>query len=167
MREAVGALLVCIRNPGELEPKSSLVNKASPDMDPAERADVRALRDLMRDIGAVKERIDEERGGVGDVPGILVLVGGSKSAAPRPLPASSGKDEMGLGVGGDEDLDGGSEDEAFSAGWWEDQLFDMGLIGWEVVEWDPRAEGAEKTRNKYGGMFLQVHMLCPSLPCNF
>lgn len=148
VREAVGALVVCVHSP---EPSSS-ANPASNtghELDPAERADVRAVRDLMRDVGAVKGCIDEERGGVGDVPGVLVLIGAQKSAATR-APVSGGQDGDELELGGGED---GLDDEPLSVTWWEDQLFDMGLYGWEVVQWDPLEQGGEKTRNKFGGMF--------------
>ncbi|KAJ5540793.1 Alpha/gamma-adaptin-binding protein p34 [Penicillium frequentans] len=142
VRDAVGALLVCVKNPSETDPR--------PGSDPASRADVRAVLDLMRDIGAVKERIDEERGGIGgDVSGIFVLVGAPKSEMPASTSTSAGardSDEMGLGLD-DEDL--GTEDLPFSASWWEDMLFDLGCIGWEVVEWDPKGQG-EKTKNKFG-----------------
>ncbi|KAJ5983662.1 Alpha/gamma-adaptin-binding protein p34 [Penicillium waksmanii] len=96
VREAVGALVVAVRAPA---PR----NDANADVDVAQSEDVLALSALMRDIGAVKGCIDEERGGM-DVP----------------------------------------------VGWWEDRLFDMGLFGWEVVEWDPLGEEKEKTRNKFG-----------------
>ncbi|KAJ5653115.1 Alpha/gamma-adaptin-binding protein p34 [Penicillium lividum] len=136
VRDAVGALLVCVKNPSETDPR--------PGSDPASRADVRALLDLMREIGAVKERIDEERGGMGDVPGVFVLVGTAKSAVPE-SGSERERDEMGLGV--EEDM--GTDDAPFSPGWWEDMLYDLGCIGWEVVEWDPRGQG-EKTKNKFG-----------------
>ncbi|CAG8877075.1 unnamed protein product [Penicillium nalgiovense] len=130
VREAVGALVVCAHTPSDVTPLPG----SDTDTDPAERPDVRALRDLMRGIGAVKERIDEERGGLGDVPGVF----GSKDADA----------ELALGVD-DEDL-GGGETVPFSVGWWEDQFFDMGLLGWEVVEWDPKESSEVETRNQYG-----------------
>ncbi|KAJ5272725.1 hypothetical protein N7478_007850 [Penicillium angulare] len=142
VRDAVGALMVCVTNPGAEERTST---------EPGSRPDVLALRDFMRDIGDVKGCIDEERGGVGDVPGVFVLVGAVKSGIPESKSTSTAgigePDELRLGL--DEGLDG-VEDEPFSAGWWEDQLFDCGLVGWEVIEWDPRMDGGEKTRNKYG-----------------
>ncbi|KAJ5726745.1 uncharacterized protein N7483_008102 [Penicillium malachiteum] len=145
VRDAVGALVVAVQNPREGDP--------SPGATPESRADVRALRGLMRDIGAVKERIDEERGGMGDVPGVFILVGATKSAPPDSTSSSTNAaghgdpDELALG---DEDGLEGIEDLPLSAGWWEDQLFDCGLVGWEVVEWDPKMQGAEKTKNKFG-----------------
>ncbi|KAJ5513105.1 hypothetical protein N7463_002657 [Penicillium fimorum] len=145
VREAVGALVVCAHTPSDATPPPGSNTNA----DPAERPEVRALRDLMRGIGAVKERIDEERGGLGDVPGVFVLIGARKVAAGVGQQGSKNPDaEMGLGVD-DADLSGGDM-VPFSVGWWEDQLFDMGLLGWEVIEWDPK-EGLEvETRNQYG-----------------
>ncbi|KAJ5710416.1 hypothetical protein N7488_004572 [Penicillium malachiteum] len=139
VRDAVGALVVAVQNPREVDP--------SPGATPENRTDVRALRDLMRDIGAVKEQIDEERGGMGDVPGVFILVGASKSAPPDSTSASTNT----AGHGDPDDLAlEGIEDLPLSAAWWEDQLFDCGLVGWEVVEWDPKMQGDEKTRNKFG-----------------
>jgi hypothetical protein len=48
-----------------------------------------------------------------------------------------------------EELDGAS-DEPFSVAWWEDQLFEMGMVGVEVLEWDPKGEEGDE-RNVYGG----------------
>lgn len=128
VREALGALVVAVRNP---------VSSGTKD---GEDRDVKALRALMRDIGAVKECVDEERGGVGDVPGVFVLVGAGRGGAV----IKENEEEGGLG-----DL---GEEKPLSVGWWEDQLFDMGLVGWEVVEWDPSGEGEVK-RNAFGGVF--------------
>ncbi|CAI7581585.1 unnamed protein product [Penicillium discolor] len=147
VREAVGALVVCAHTPSDATPPPG----SNANADPAERPDVRALRDLMRGIGAVKERIDEERGGLGDVPGVFVLIGSRKGAVGAAAGQQGPKDpdaELGLGVD-DEDL-GGGETVPFSVGWWEDQFFDMGLLGWEVVEWDPKEVLEVETRNQYG-----------------
>lgn len=150
VREAVGALVVCAHTPAET---SSPTPGSDEDADPAERPDVRALLDLMRGIGAVKERIDEERGGLGDVPGVFVLVGNRKGAAAAGHQKSKDPDaELGLGVD-DDDL-GGGEAAPLSVGWWEDKFFDMGLLGWEVVEWDPKEVKEVETRNQYGGESL-------------
>lgn len=153
MREAVGALVVCAHTPSDVTPLPG----SNANADPAERSDVRALRDLMRGVGAVKELIDEERGGLGDVTGVFVLIGGRKGAAGVGVGQPRSKDadaELGLGVD-DGDL-GGGEAAPFSVGWWEDQLFDMGLVGWEVVEWDPKESLDVETRNQYGGEFSEA-----------
>jgi hypothetical protein len=125
---------------------------ADADADPASRADVRAVLDLMRDVGAVKSCIDEERGGYGDVPGVFVLVGSRSSAVPT---SAASVEDKGMELGVDDvDLGDGAADVPFSMGWWEDQLFDLGLYGWEVVEWDSAEQGVEKTRNKFGGKMI-------------
>jgi hypothetical protein len=103
----------------------------------------------MRNIGAVKERIDEERGGVGDVPGVFVLVGKKGSSKAGAGTGAGNADKLALGVD-DSDL-GGDDATPFSVAWWEDQFYDIGLLGWEVVQWDPKEEGEEETRNVYGG----------------
>ncbi|KUM58780.1 hypothetical protein ACN42_g8366 [Penicillium freii] len=147
VREAVGALVVCAHTPSDATPPPG----SNANADPAERPDVRALRDLMRGIGAVKERIDEERGGLGDVPGVFVLIGSRKGAAGAAAGQQGPKDpDAGLGLGVDDEDLGGGETVPFSVGWWEDQFFDMGLLGWEVVEWDPKEVLEVETRNQYG-----------------
>ncbi|KAJ5549873.1 Alpha/gamma-adaptin-binding protein p34 [Penicillium sp. DV-2018c] len=144
VREAVGALVVCAHNPSYTPQPPP----GSENVHPTERPEVRALRDLMRGVGAVKERIDEERGGVGDVPGVLVLVGGRKGAVADQQKSQGSSAALELGVD-DDDLGGGNE-APFSVAWWEDQLFDMELVGWEVVEWDPKEVKEVETRNQYG-----------------
>ncbi|KAJ5955569.1 hypothetical protein N7501_009848 [Penicillium viridicatum] len=147
VREAVGALVVCAHSSSDATPPPG----SNANADPAERPDVRALRDLMRGIGAVKERIDEERGGLGDVPGVFVLIGSRKGAAGAAAGQQGPKDpDAGLGLGVDDEDLGGGETVPFSVGWWEDQFFDMGLLGWEVVEWDPKEVLEVETRNQYG-----------------
>lgn len=145
VREAVGALVVCACAPNNSPPDSNDEHQI------AEREDVRVLRDLMRGIGAVKEKIDEERGGVGDVPGIFVLVGRStEHTSSESKPVSDGP---GFGEGLGDSL---GDVVPLSVGWWEDQFYDMGLVGWEVIEWDPKG-GGEETRNQYGGVLI-IHM---------
>ncbi|KAJ5168945.1 uncharacterized protein N7482_004539 [Penicillium canariense] len=149
VRDAVGALVVCVRNPEQTAAPGAQAD------DPAQRADVCVVRDLLRDIGAVKSCIDEERGGMSDVPGVFVLVGSRNDAARAAAPSTSQEEDAGLDLGVDDaDLGDSAGDVPFSVGWWEDQLFDMGLFGWEVVEWDPTEQGAEKTRNKFGDDLL-------------
>jgi hypothetical protein len=77
-----------------------------------------------------------------------LLVGAGGKSIPVSASASArdpGEEDAGDELGGDVPL---------SVGWWEDRLFDMGLFGWEVVEWDPLGEEKENTRNKFGGMLL-------------
>ncbi|EAW10475.1 adaptin-binding domain-containing protein [Aspergillus clavatus NRRL 1] len=134
VRDAVGAVVVCVRN-----------------LDAAGDAEeARSVTEFVGAVARVRGLIEEEReGGVGDVPGVLVLVG-------------SGGEKQGAGTGREgeeeeeeeeEDGDLGEEgdDEPFSVGWWEDQLFEMGALGVEVVEWDPKAKGVDsERRNRYG-----------------
>ncbi|KAJ5353765.1 Alpha/gamma-adaptin-binding protein p34, partial [Penicillium brevicompactum] len=137
VREAVGALVVCAHAP-ETGPPNTDSNDLS------EREDVRALRDVMRGIGAVKEKIDEDRGGVGDVSGVFVLVGPRKVSSSSGSKTTSNESDLGGDLG--DDL---GDVVPLSVSWWEDQFYDMGLLGWEVIEWDPK-EGGEETRNQYG-----------------
>jgi hypothetical protein len=106
--------------------------------------EVRALKAFVTAVGGVRALIEEERGEIGSVPALLVLGGKQKKEKPKKKKdADEGVDEL-----------DGSLDEPFSIGWWEDQLCEMGLIGFEVVKWDGtpiEQEGEE--RNEYGGMF--------------
>ncbi|OXV05429.1 hypothetical protein Egran_06803 [Elaphomyces granulatus] len=86
----------------------------------SDRVEVRALKDFLKMIGEVKSQIEEERGGIGEVPGLLVLM------------ETKGNPQRG-------------EDDVFSAPWWEDELYAMGVIGYEVVSWDPTAERKEES----------------------
>jgi hypothetical protein len=109
---------------------------------------VKSLLEFLSAVGRVKGVIEEERGEVGDVPVLLVLVGdGHKGGRVR---AEDGDLE---------ELD--ASDDPFSVGWWEDQLFEMGMVGVEVLEWDPKGEEGEQ-RNVYGGssfFFFSLWML--------
>lgn len=150
VRDAVGALVVCVRAP-EYSSNANPVSGAETDV--ASRADVRSVLELMRHVGAVKGCIDEERDGYGDVVGVFVLVGG-RGIVPVPVSrgSASGEGELGLGDDDDDvDVGYGDGDTPLSVGWWEDQLFDLGLFGWEVVQWDPAEQGGEMTRNQFGG----------------
>jgi hypothetical protein len=101
---------------------------------------VKSLKEFLSAVGQVKGVIEEERGEVGDVPVLLVLVGGARGHKDGRSPGE--EDDL-------EQLDSAS-DEPFSVGWWEDQLFEMGMVGVEVLEWDPKGVEGEE-RNVYGG----------------
>lgn len=117
--------------------------------DVEDRADVRGLKEFVKAVGEVRSLIEEERGGMGEVPGLIVLVGEK---------AKTKTGSRGGDGGGEEDEDGlGLEiDEVFSEGWWEDQVCEMGLMGMEVVRWAGQEEEQEEGRNRYGGMFMFI-----------
>ncbi len=150
VRDAIGAVMICIRNPGPVPspvPGSTETEAAIEDSE-----GVRALKAFVNAVGGVRALIEEERGEIGSVPGLLVLGGKQKNEK------HGGKQVKGA----DEDVNelDGSFDEPFSIGWWEDQLCEMGLIGFEVVKWDGtpiEQEGEE--RNEYGGMLLLPALL--------
>lgn len=131
VRDAIGGVVICVHNPGDS-------SSATGSDDPAHRSDVLALKALIRDVGLVKAQIEDEREAMGDVAGLVVLAGKNAStAAPR------------NDVSDDLDPDP-AEDDPFSPAWWEDQLADLGVLGFEVVAWDPRREAAG--RNQFGGL---------------
>ncbi|RDH28811.1 alpha and gamma adaptin binding protein p34-domain-containing protein [Aspergillus welwitschiae] len=138
VRDAIGAVMICFRNPVQMDPVPGQEQQ-----DVEDRADVRGLKEFVKAVGEVRALIEEERGGVGEVPGLVVLVGEKKT----------GSGKVGSGGGGEEDEDGlGLEiDEVFSEGWWEDQVCEMGLMGMEVVRWGGKeGEEEEEGRNRYG-----------------
>ncbi|GIK03325.1 hypothetical protein Aspvir_007394 [Aspergillus viridinutans] len=139
VRDAIGALVICIKNLEDTSaslPAGTGTDAGAGTGTPESRDDVKSLKEFLYAVGRVKGVIEEERGEVGDVPVLLVLVGeGHKDARLR-------------GEDGDlEELD--ASDEPFSVGWWEDQLFEMGMVGVEVLAWDPKGEEGDQ-RNVYG-----------------
>ncbi|KKK17159.1 hypothetical protein AOCH_007182 [Aspergillus ochraceoroseus] len=152
VRDAIGAVIICIRNPEDLRAPVPL--DSGPEIKQADdRQDVRELKGFIRAIGSVRALIEEERGQVGDVPGLLVLgVRGENSQKSLESESRGVVDEKGgdgfAELSGEEGLD-----DPFSIGWWEDQLFEMGLMGFEVVRWDftDKEKGEEDMRrNQYG-----------------
>lgn len=152
VRDAIGAVVVCFQNPEA--PSHALPREAQEQqrqVSESERGDVRALKDLLKMVGEVKGLIEEERGGLGEVPGVVVLVGKKREKQDN----NNNKKQNGAGSG----LDGLEEEgeepaEPFSTGWWEDELYEMGIMEFEVVAWDPRTdpEGKEERRNRFGGL---------------
>jgi len=143
VRDAIGAVMICIRNPG---PVASPVPGSTETGAVEDSEEVRALKAFVTAVGGVRALIEEERGEIGSVPGLLVL--GDKQ-----------KKEKNAGRQKEVDVDvnelDATLDEPFSISWWEDQLCEMGLIGFEVVKWDGtpiEQEGEE--RNEYGGEFF-------------
>lgn len=159
VRDALGGVVVCIRNFESLG--MGMSSDAGGESDPAERGDVKALKGFLSCIGEVKRLVqaeregqdgdagdgDDENGGMdvglGDVLGVIVLV---EDGSRKEKPSKSLGDDL------DPDSVAGLETEKpFSVSWWEDQLDDIGLMDFEVVSWDPRAE-EDDSRDKYGGL---------------
>ncbi|KAL4752881.1 hypothetical protein BDW72DRAFT_52260 [Aspergillus terricola var. indicus] len=154
VRDAIGAVMICLQNPRpNAKPAASTSGgngTVIPGDDSEDSDEVRGLKAFVRAVGTVRALIEEERGEIGSVPGLLVL-GGKKEKREKEKPKTGGTREDAFGL--DPDLDAGLDgelDEPFSIGWWEDQLCEMGLIGFEVVEWDwTRVQDVEE-RNQYG-----------------
>ncbi|RDW81056.1 adaptin-binding domain-containing protein [Aspergillus mulundensis] len=144
VRDAIGAVMICLRNP---QPSSKLPNPEGAEIPADEDEDseeVRGSKAFIRAVGTVRSLIEEERGEIGSVPGLLVL-GGKKEKKEKPKISGIREDDLDLDAGLDEALD-----EPFSIGWWEDQLCEMGLIGFDVVEWDWTRDDQVEERNQYG-----------------
>ncbi|KAL5358944.1 alpha and gamma adaptin binding protein p34-domain-containing protein [Aspergillus floccosus] len=150
VRDAIGALVICVRNieapsAPPVPPAGSEGECASPPAaeDVDARADVRALKDFLRAVGAVRALIEDERGGVDEMPAVVVLVGRTETSTAPTTATTRDDDSPGLDGNGD-------EDRPFSVPWWEDQLLEMDMVGVEVVAWDPRAGEEAETRNQFG-----------------
>ncbi|KAH8704123.1 hypothetical protein BGW36DRAFT_286838 [Talaromyces proteolyticus] len=153
VRDAIGALMICVRNPvgvSSAVPKEAYdttnpETRSEEDKDgEREREDVRVIKNIVQIISDVKSKTEEERdGGMGEVPGLLVLMG-DKSA--REEKRTREEEEEGDEV---------QRVEKFGAVWWEDVLYEMGVLGMEVIIWDPTTGLAETTardkkRNQFG-----------------
>ncbi|KAI2815968.1 hypothetical protein CBS115989_7180 [Aspergillus niger] len=136
VRDAIGAVMICFRNPVQMDPVPGQEQQ-----DVEDRADVRGLKEFVKAVGEVRALIEEERGGVGEVPGLVVLVGEKKTGSGKVGSGDGEEDEDGLGL---------EIDEVFSEGWWEDQICEMELMGMEVVRWDGKEGEEEEGRNRYG-----------------
>lgn len=153
VRDAIGAVMITIQNSSPSlapNPDGQITGAAGTVED---RADVQALKTFIKAIGGVRALIEEERGEIGSVPGLLVL--GRSGKGEKKIQKGDGKGNPDLDLEDSVDGYGGDGlDDPFSIGWWEDQLCEMGLIGFEVVEWEWDGSGSEmeEKRNQYGGM---------------
>lgn len=129
--------MVCVLNP-EADP-------SLPDADAGQRDDVRAVVDFLANIARVKALVEDERGSVASVVGLVVFIGRGPATSANTGPGA-GDDGGGLGDGG---LRAG--DELFSGPWWEEHLAGLGVVEFEVVGWDPRRE--DGGRNVFGGLW--------------
>lgn len=114
--------------------------------DLGQRPDVQAVKDFIQNIARVKGMIEEERGSLGDVAGMVVFVGRQVTNTNTGGKGYNPDDEGIL-----DDLASGDE-EPFSAAWWEEQLSDLGIMEFEVIDWDPRREDNDE-RNRFGGLY--------------
>ncbi|KAL4952066.1 hypothetical protein BDW69DRAFT_28502 [Aspergillus filifer] len=158
VRDAIGAVMISIRKP---QPTSTPNVPGLQPVDDEDTDEIRTLKSFVNAVGTVRGLIEEERGEIGSVPGLLVLGGDGKkkeekketnrtSGRETNRTSGSGENDLDLGLD-DTDIDGDGLDAPFSIGWWEDQLCEMGLIGFEVVEWDGSSEQSGKEeRNQYG-----------------
>jgi hypothetical protein len=162
VRDAIGAVVICVQNPDA--PSSSIPREAylndeslSAPTSISERADVRALKDLVQMIADVKTQTEEERGEMGEVPGLLVLMGEKRK---RKTGNKQGRKKQQEEQAADEEEEEEvMDDEIFGATWWEDELYDMGVFGFEVVVWDPKTDNKnddEERRNQFGGECFPV-----------
>ncbi|KAI9035521.1 adaptin-binding domain-containing protein [Aspergillus affinis] len=163
VRDAIGAVVLCIVNPtsNSISTSTSSSSESKTEIAPETQTHVDRLKEFLRAVGDVRALVEEERGGMGDVPGLVVLVGGGEGTQAATAQQQKKKQDLGSGqesgmgdlsgdLGADLDLDTDAE-EPFSVPWWEDQLYEMGLIGMEVVNWDPKAGGEEtEERNQFG-----------------
>ncbi|OJD11991.1 hypothetical protein AJ78_07349 [Emergomyces pasteurianus Ep9510] len=150
VRDVIGAVVVCIERP--VATPSAPAPDDTPDIsrDREHRSKIlQGIKELLGAVAEVRNRIEEERGGGGEVPGLVVLVGRDEGGnAAGGNVNGKGNGMGGVGNGGD---DGELEQIAeFSARWWEEELSEMGHIELEVVAWDPKGEERDDKRNIFG-----------------
>ncbi|KAB8256963.1 alpha and gamma adaptin binding protein p34-domain-containing protein [Aspergillus pseudonomiae] len=141
VRDAIGGVVICLRNLDLVAPSPSAEAEVEAEADVEERPEWKGLRMFLEAVGSVKGVMDEERG-LGDVLGLVVLVGRGRESGGAAATATAA-------AGDADEVDGLGEEEVFSVPWWEDKLFDLGLVGFEVVNWDPREVGSEE-RDRFG-----------------
>ncbi|KKK15119.1 hypothetical protein ARAM_006309 [Aspergillus rambellii] len=137
VRDAIGAVIICIRNPEDLRAPVPL--DSGPEIKQADdRQDVRELKGFIRAIGSVRAGENSQKSLESESRGVVDEKGGDGFAE----------------LSGEEGLD-----DPFSIGWWEDQLFEMGLMGFEVVRWDftDKEKGEEDMRRNQYGEVLETH----------
>ncbi|RJE17459.1 hypothetical protein PHISCL_10205, partial [Aspergillus sclerotialis] len=146
VRDAIGGIVVCVLNPEDHT--STLPSGSDSGEDPRERPDVQSIKEYIQSIASVKAKIEEERETISDVAGLVVLVGKKQPGNSAMKSAQKGNDDE--GILDDLSPEGGDDEQPFTPTWWEDQLSDIGVMEFEVVDWDPRSDGEEERRNKFG-----------------
>ncbi|KLJ09389.1 hypothetical protein EMPG_15192 [Blastomyces silverae] len=149
VRDVIGAIAVCVERP-TIAPSVSFPRDNDPDMsgDREHRKGIaQGIKELVSAVAEVRNRIEEERGGVGEVPGLVILVGKDEGEKKAENVKGKGSSLEGLEDSGDDEVEQILE---FSTRWWEDELSEMGYFELEVVAWDPQDEGKGDTRNKFG-----------------
>ncbi|KAK2740660.1 hypothetical protein FQN57_006030 [Myotisia sp. PD_48] len=162
VRDAIGAIIICVQRPKPPDPLLTSDNGINQEDEQARNtpntikeyedvfhASVRRIRDLATVVGEVKNQIEEERGEVGDVPALIVLVG-EEDDEQHPQKKGSG----GLEALGEDETDGylGNSIE-FGINWWDEELNPTGIgSGPETIGWNPRRNVQEVSgrRNEFG-----------------
>lgn len=159
VRDAIGAILLCVRNPKSLisraVPKEALSDHKADDgsgkedmKEPTERGDVQTIKDFVQIACELKAKIEAERNGdednegeddlagqmqgTAEVPGLLVLLDEHRSSSSSPQ-----KKKEYTTIDGSDDDDELGVSEPFTSPWWEDVLYDMGIFGFEIIPWAP------------------------------
>jgi hypothetical protein len=146
VRDVIGAVVVCLQRlegPTLSLPDDGLLSSHSAARKRLEDT-VQGLKELLQAVGEVKSQIEEERGGVGEVPGLVVLVG---------------KEEKKQRDG--DQNNSTPQSVEFGVEWWDGELVDMGMLEFEVVAWDPKAEEMKDRRNEFGGQFFSLFFPFP------
>ncbi|PGH06770.1 hypothetical protein GX51_02211 [Blastomyces parvus] len=148
VRDVIGAVAVCIDRP-TIAPSVPFPSDG-PDIS-GEREHrkgiAQGIKELVSAVAEVRNRIEEERGGVGEVPGLVILVGKDEGESKAENAKGKGSGLEGLEESGDDEVEQILE---FSTRWWEEELSEMGHFELEVVAWDPQDEGKGDIRNKFG-----------------
>ncbi|KAI1954056.1 hypothetical protein LOZ57_000401 [Ophidiomyces ophidiicola] len=146
VRSAIGAVIILLQKPATVSPAIPS-SEASEERDRV-RGEVAALKDIVKAVADVRRKIGEERGegSFGEVPGMVVLVGSDEEKLSKKSSETIENDEI-----------IGPEMVEYGVRWWDEELADMGIYEFEVLNWDPaiassRKEDEEevKKRNEFG-----------------
>ncbi|KAK2871934.1 hypothetical protein FQN49_002693 [Arthroderma sp. PD_2] len=140
VRDAIGAIIVCVQRPKPPDPalcEDKVVDGSEHKYSAVFQGAVDKVKEIARAVGEVKALTEEERGEIGDVPGLILLIGGEGER--KPSTAS-------------EDDDGYSCAAEYGAMWWDEELSGSGIgSGIEVVCWDPKeSKESSSSRNEFG-----------------
>ncbi|KAM5446757.1 hypothetical protein MaudCBS49596_006363 [Microsporum audouinii] len=146
VRDAIGAIIVCVQRPKPPDPalrRDSVVDGDEKNYNDIFQNAVDTIKEIARAVAEVKALSEEERGEIGDVPGLILLVG-------------EGCDRKSSVVSED-----GNTSGEYGALWWDEELSDLGVgSGLEVVLWDPkRGNGISSARNEYGELMGMARVL--------
>ncbi|KAF3483643.1 uncharacterized protein GIQ15_02967 [Arthroderma uncinatum] len=149
VRDAIGAIIVCVQRPKPPDPalrEDKVVDGSENKYSTVFQNAVDRVKEITRAVGEVKALAEEERGEIGDVPGLIMLIG--EDGERKPSTASEDEDSHTCAI-------------EYGAMWWDEELSDLGTgSGIEVVCWDPKeGKEASSAKNEYGELMGMARVL--------